>query len=151
MGFRSEFARQQSWPAHVRFGSKADIGARPRHVRFTPKSGHRLMSLSLTISISPRGARMSGTRITSGMKRARVSHGPSPHKNGSERQPGLFGRRFGGFLSRPHGCRWHWSAVEISVRRPARFAHARLFGGLVLIVLAALGRLFRLVAFLRLR
>ena len=24
----------------VRFGSKADIGARPRHVRFTPKSGH---------------------------------------------------------------------------------------------------------------
>src|SRR5262249_31824985 len=26
---------------HVRFGSKADIGACPRHVRFTPKSGHR--------------------------------------------------------------------------------------------------------------
>ena len=26
--------------ANVRFGSKADIGARPRHVRFTPKSGH---------------------------------------------------------------------------------------------------------------
>src|SRR6516225_9558217 len=25
---------------HVRFGSKADIGARPRNVRFTPKSGH---------------------------------------------------------------------------------------------------------------
>ena len=25
---------------HVRFGSKADIGVGPRHVRFTPKSGH---------------------------------------------------------------------------------------------------------------
>jgi hypothetical protein len=25
---------------HVPFGSKADIGARPRHVRFAPKSGH---------------------------------------------------------------------------------------------------------------
>src|SRR6516162_4121418 len=26
---------------HVRFGSKADIRARPINVRFTPKSGHR--------------------------------------------------------------------------------------------------------------
>jgi hypothetical protein len=26
--------------AHVRFGSKADIGACSRDVRFTPKSGH---------------------------------------------------------------------------------------------------------------
>src|SRR6516165_5780203 len=26
---------------HVRFGSKADIGLPPAHVRFTPKSGHR--------------------------------------------------------------------------------------------------------------
>ena len=26
--------------ADVRFGSLADIGVRPRHVRFTPKSGH---------------------------------------------------------------------------------------------------------------
>jgi hypothetical protein len=26
--------------ANVRFGSKADIGARPIDVRFTPKSGH---------------------------------------------------------------------------------------------------------------
>src|SRR6516225_3628490 len=26
---------------NVRFGSKADISACPRHVRFTPKSGHR--------------------------------------------------------------------------------------------------------------
>jgi 6-phosphogluconolactonase (cycloisomerase 2 family) len=25
---------------HVRFGSKADIALGPRHVRFTPKSGH---------------------------------------------------------------------------------------------------------------
>ena len=27
---------------NVRFGSKADIGARPINVRFTPKSEHRL-------------------------------------------------------------------------------------------------------------
>ena len=27
----------------VRFGSKADIAIRPRHVRFTPESGHRLL------------------------------------------------------------------------------------------------------------
>src|SRR5215467_12793211 len=26
---------------NVRFGSKADIGAHPRHVCFTPESGHR--------------------------------------------------------------------------------------------------------------
>jgi hypothetical protein len=25
---------------HVRFGSKADIAARPRHVRYPPQSGH---------------------------------------------------------------------------------------------------------------
>jgi hypothetical protein len=38
MGFGRPFAQQQSWAAHVRFGSKADIGARPRDVCFTPKS-----------------------------------------------------------------------------------------------------------------
>jgi len=27
-------------PSNVRFGSKADIDARPRNVCFTPKSGH---------------------------------------------------------------------------------------------------------------
>ena len=27
--------------ANVRFGSKADIAGRPRHVRFTPISGHQ--------------------------------------------------------------------------------------------------------------
>ena len=36
-----EFARQQYWVAHVRFGSKADILGGLRHVRFTPKSGHQ--------------------------------------------------------------------------------------------------------------
>ena len=40
IGFRSQVARQQSWTANVRFGSKADIEARPRNVRFTPESGH---------------------------------------------------------------------------------------------------------------
>jgi hypothetical protein len=33
-------ASRQIWIADVRFGSKADIGARPRHVRFAPESGH---------------------------------------------------------------------------------------------------------------
>jgi hypothetical protein len=28
--------------AYLRFGSKEDIGACPRHVRFTPESGHEL-------------------------------------------------------------------------------------------------------------
>jgi hypothetical protein len=46
-----EFDAQGYWPTlstvefksqsrNVRFGSKADIGARPYDVRFTPKSGH---------------------------------------------------------------------------------------------------------------
>jgi len=30
---------------NVRFGSKADIGACPRDVRFTPESGHQLSAL----------------------------------------------------------------------------------------------------------
>ena len=38
MGLRGRFAQQQSSAVHVRFGSKADIGARPQHVRFTPKA-----------------------------------------------------------------------------------------------------------------
>src|SRR5215472_19349560 len=40
-------ASQQNASPHVRFGSKADIGACPRHVRFTPKSGHREMRQGL--------------------------------------------------------------------------------------------------------
>jgi hypothetical protein len=40
MGFGGQFARQQSWVAHVRFGSEADIRSKKRDVRFTPKSGH---------------------------------------------------------------------------------------------------------------
>jgi hypothetical protein len=35
-------ASQQILGLDVRFGSKADIKARLRDVRFTPKSGHRL-------------------------------------------------------------------------------------------------------------
>ena len=42
MGFRGRFAQQQSWAAHVRFGSKADIAEYETNVRFTPKSGHSL-------------------------------------------------------------------------------------------------------------
>jgi len=40
MGFRSQFAQQQSCVTHVRFGSEADIEVRSADVRFTPKSGH---------------------------------------------------------------------------------------------------------------
>ena len=40
MGFRGQFARQQSLAAHVRFGSEADIFGGLRDVRFTPESGH---------------------------------------------------------------------------------------------------------------
>jgi hypothetical protein len=35
-------ALQQPSTVHVRYGSKADIGARRINVRFTPKSGHWL-------------------------------------------------------------------------------------------------------------
>ena len=45
MGFRGQFARQQSETLDVRFGSKADIDACPSDVRVTPKSGHRLSAL----------------------------------------------------------------------------------------------------------
>jgi hypothetical protein len=40
MGSDRHFAWQQSLGPNVRFGSKADIKAYPRDVRFTPKSGH---------------------------------------------------------------------------------------------------------------
>jgi hypothetical protein len=46
MGFRRQFAEQQSRAADVRFGSKADISACPSNVRFTPKSGHRNQPVS---------------------------------------------------------------------------------------------------------
>jgi len=39
MGFNGDLAQQQFWEAHVRFGSKADIGLPPGDVRFAPKSG----------------------------------------------------------------------------------------------------------------
>jgi hypothetical protein len=42
MGSDRHFAWQQSLGPNVRFGSKADIGARLAHVRFTPESGHWL-------------------------------------------------------------------------------------------------------------
>ena len=40
MGSDCHFAARQSWGPNVRFGSKADIEACLRDVRFTPKSGH---------------------------------------------------------------------------------------------------------------
>ena len=41
IGVRRSCAGQQNQLANVRFGSKADIGAPPIDVRFTPESGHR--------------------------------------------------------------------------------------------------------------
>jgi len=41
MGFRNQFAWQQSSGPNVRFGSKADIHQPPTDARFTPKSRHR--------------------------------------------------------------------------------------------------------------
>jgi len=40
IGSDRHFAWQQSPGQNVRFGSKADIEARPINVRFTPESGH---------------------------------------------------------------------------------------------------------------
>jgi hypothetical protein len=40
MGFRVRLHGSNPFAADVRFGSKADIEARPSDVRFTPKSGH---------------------------------------------------------------------------------------------------------------
>jgi hypothetical protein len=47
MGSTVNFAWQQFSGPNVRFGSKADIRVRPRHVRFTPKSGHWLSALDV--------------------------------------------------------------------------------------------------------
>jgi hypothetical protein len=48
-GFAGQFAEQQSRAAHVRFGSKADIGLALVDVRFTPESGHCLSLSRLQI------------------------------------------------------------------------------------------------------
>ena len=45
---QTEVVRLVQW--NVRFGSKADIIAVNRHVRFTPKSGHRETSLVCPLS-----------------------------------------------------------------------------------------------------
>jgi hypothetical protein len=37
----SPIARDYGTNPHVRYGSKADIGLPPAHVRYTPKSGHQ--------------------------------------------------------------------------------------------------------------
>src|SRR5262249_27373680 len=48
MGFRGQFAMQRSWPADVRFGSKADIRACPGDVRYSPQK--RTLGLSRAMS-----------------------------------------------------------------------------------------------------
>jgi len=47
MGFSGQFARQQSSGPNVRFGSKADMPARPPHVRFTPESGYPIRTAEM--------------------------------------------------------------------------------------------------------
>jgi hypothetical protein len=49
MGFRGQFAQQQSQGADVCFGSKADILGSLRNVRFTPKSGHQLSDSQMLV------------------------------------------------------------------------------------------------------
>jgi hypothetical protein len=41
MGFRGQFAQQQSGATHVRFGSKTDISECPTDIYFTSESGLR--------------------------------------------------------------------------------------------------------------
>jgi hypothetical protein len=45
--------RLMTWGLNVRFGSKADIEACLRNVRFTPKSGHRLIALNSPLCAKP--------------------------------------------------------------------------------------------------
>jgi hypothetical protein len=45
MGRDKHFVVMFVGAAHVRFGSEADIAPAPRHVRFTPESGHQLSAL----------------------------------------------------------------------------------------------------------
>ena len=51
MGFGGQLAQQQSEAAHVRFGSKADIGASLHDVRFTPESRHQLAELRCPLQL----------------------------------------------------------------------------------------------------
>ena len=43
---------QQNDAANVRFGSKADIASRPRHVRYSPQSGHSSARFACPLSAS---------------------------------------------------------------------------------------------------
>jgi hypothetical protein len=57
-------ASQQIWMTDVRFGSKADIGACPRHVRFASKSGHQKAApMSSTTGVAGSGVKASGTGL----------------------------------------------------------------------------------------
>jgi hypothetical protein len=64
MGSRGQFARQQSWVAHVCFGSKADIVGYQRNVRFTPKSGHWLSVLGCPLCAKTGHASYFGSALT---------------------------------------------------------------------------------------
>jgi len=61
MLFKSHFAWQQTSGAHVRFGSKADIGLGLRHVCFTPKSGHQLGAPGCPLSAKSRHQRLASS------------------------------------------------------------------------------------------
>jgi hypothetical protein len=86
MGSEGHFARQQPSGANVRIGSKADIGARPINVRFTPESGHcldtRLSSfeflLNLVLSLRALAALGEGQKSESASREARGRRGLGP-------------------------------------------------------------------------
>jgi hypothetical protein len=56
---RAEVARfEQYWPAHVRFGSQADLTRRNRDVRFTAESGHSKTRLGRPLCANSRHPRL---------------------------------------------------------------------------------------------
>jgi hypothetical protein len=54
MGRDKHFVVMFVGAAHVRFGSEADIASAPRHVRFTPESGHQLSALGCPLCANRR-------------------------------------------------------------------------------------------------
>jgi hypothetical protein len=54
MGLEVSLHGSNPGPLNVRFGSKADIASGSRHVRFTPKSGHRWVRLGCPLCAKSR-------------------------------------------------------------------------------------------------
>jgi hypothetical protein len=93
---------------NVRFGSKADIGASPHHVRFTPKSGHWNSDAKCPLRAKSRhGLRCSENAIIQSLCRpdlAPTAHGDAERLRGLEVDEQLdfaclLDRQVGGFLA----------------------------------------------------